>query len=66
MNCITYTKNTRNLREFYHFLNHLRDRKITTKRGFNKILKIIDNNKAMEELANFKIDTTSEDILQHL
>jgi hypothetical protein len=50
----------RNLREFLHFLNQLRDRKITRRRGFNKVLKIIDNNKTMEELANFKIDTTSE------
>jgi hypothetical protein len=55
-----YKEYTRNLREFLHFLNHLRDRRITTRGGFNKVLKIIDNNKAMEELANFKIDTTSE------
>jgi hypothetical protein len=55
-----YKEYTRNLREFLHFLNQLRDRKITTRRGFNKVLKMIDDNKAMEELANFEFNTSSE------
>ena len=55
-----YKEYNRNLREFLHFLNQLQDRKITTRRGFNKILKIIDNNKAMKESADFKLNTSSE------
>jgi hypothetical protein len=55
-----YKEYPRNLREFLHFLNHLRDRKITTRVGFNKVLKIIDDNKTTEELANFKFNTPSE------
>ena len=50
-----YKEYTRNLREFLHFLNQLRERKITTRRGFNKILKIIDYDKAMKESADFKL-----------
>ena len=34
-----YIEHTRNLREFLNFLNQLRDRKITTRRGFNKVLR---------------------------
>ena len=55
-----YIEHTRNLREFLHFLNQLRDRKITTRRGFNKVLKIIDYDKAMKESANFEFNTSSE------
>ena len=55
-----YKEYHRNLTEFLHFLNHLRDRKITTRRGFNKVLKMIDDNMAMEELANFEFNTSSE------
>ena len=55
-----YKEYTRNLREFLHFLNQLRDRKVTTRRGFNKVLKIIDNNKTMKELEDFKLNTSSE------
>ena len=55
-----YQEHSRILREFLHFLNHLRDRKITTRRGFNKVIKIIDNNQTMKELADFKLNTTSE------
>ena len=55
-----YKEYTRNLKEFLHFLNQLRDRKITTRRGFNKVLKIIDYDKAMKESANFKLNITSE------
>jgi hypothetical protein len=52
-----YKDYTRNLREFLHFLNQLRERKITRRRGFNKILKIIDENKAMKESADFELNT---------
>ena len=31
-----------------------------TRIGFKKVLKMIDNNKAMEELANFEFNTSSE------
>ena len=55
-----YKEYHRNLREFLHFLNQLRDRRITTRRGFNKVLKIIDDNKVKEDLTDFKTDTTSE------
>jgi hypothetical protein len=55
-----YQEYPRNLREFLRFFNELRDRKITRRTGFNKVLKIIDDNKRMEELANFKSDTASE------
>ena len=55
-----YKEYTRNLREFLHFLNQLRERKITTRRGFNKILKIIDYDKAMKESADFEFNTSSE------
>ena len=55
-----YKEYTRNLNEFLHFLNQLRDRKITTRRGFNKVLKIIDYDKAMKESANFEFNTSSE------
>ena len=55
-----YIDYTRNLKEFLHFLNQLRERKITTRRGFNKVLKIIDNNKTMKELENFKTSISSE------
>ena len=54
-----YIEHTRNLKEFLHFLNQLRDRKITTRRGFNKVLKIIDYDKAMKESANFEFNTSS-------
>ena len=52
-----YKEYARNLREFLHFLNQLRDRKITTRRGFNKYSKIFDYDKAMKESANFKLIT---------
>ena len=52
-----YKEYTRNLREFLHFLNQLRERKITTRRDFNKVLKIIDYDKAMKESADFKLNT---------
>ena len=52
-----YIEHTRNLREFLHFLNQLRDRKITTRRGFNKVLKIIDYDKAMKESVDIKLNT---------
>jgi hypothetical protein len=55
-----YKEYPRNLRAFLHFLNQLRDGKVTTRRGFNKVLKIIDNNNAMEELADFNINTSPE------
>jgi hypothetical protein len=55
-----YEEHTRNLREFLNFLDQLRNRKITTRRGFNKVLKIFDNNKTMKELVDFKLNTTSE------
>ena len=55
-----YKEYTRNLREFLHFLNQLRDRKVTTRRGFNKVLKIIDYDKAMKESADFEFNTSSE------
>ena len=55
-----YKEYTRNLKEFLHFLNQLRERKITTRRGFNKILKIIDYDKAMKESTDFKLNTSSE------
>jgi len=55
-----YKEYTRNLREFLHFLNQLRDRKVTTRRGFNKVLKIIDYDKAMKESVDFKLNTSSE------
>jgi len=51
-----YKEYTRNLKEFLYFLNQLRERKVTTRRGFNKILKIIDD-KAMKESADFKLIT---------
>ena len=50
-----YKEYTKNLREFLHFLNQLRDRKITTRIGFKKVLKIIDYDKAMKESAHFKL-----------
>jgi hypothetical protein len=50
-----------------HFLNQLRDRKVTTRIGFNKVLKIIDDDKAMnkiidddkamKETADFELNT---------
>jgi hypothetical protein len=52
-----YKDYARNLREFLHFLNQLRDRKITTRRGFNKVIKIIDYDKAMKESADIKLNT---------
>lgn len=55
-----YKEYPRNLREFLHFLNQLRDRKVTTRIGFNKVLKIIDNNNLMKESTDFKLNTTSE------
>jgi hypothetical protein len=55
-----YQEHSRILREFLHFLNQLRDRKVTTRRGFNKILKIFDVDKAMKESADFKLNTTSD------
>ena len=55
-----YKEYARNLKEFLHFLNELRDRKITTRRGFNKVIKIIDYDKAMKESANFEFNTSSE------
>ena len=55
-----YKEYHRNLREFLHFLNQLRDRKVTRRRGFNKVLKIIDDNKAMEELAEIRTNTSPE------
>ena len=55
-----YKEYTRNLREFLHFLNQLRDRKVTTRIGFNKVLKIIDNNNTMKEPTDFKLNTSSE------
>ena len=55
-----YKEYRRNLREFLYFLNQLRDRRITTRRGFNKVLRIIDENKAMEALTDSNTDTSSE------
>ena len=55
-----YKEYTRNLREFLHFLNQLRERKVTTRRGFNKVLKIIDDDKAMKELAEIRTNTSPE------
>ena len=55
-----YQEHSRILREFLHFLNNLQDRKITTRRGFNKVLRIIDNNQTIKELEDFKLNTTSE------
>jgi hypothetical protein len=52
-----YKDYTRNLREFLHFLNQLRERKVTTRRGFKKVLKIFDSNKTMKELEDFKLNT---------
>jgi hypothetical protein len=52
-----YKEYTRNLREFLHFLNQLRERKITTRRGFNKVIKIFDSNKTMKELEDFRLNT---------
>ena len=52
-----YKEYTRNLREFLHFLNQLRDRKVTTRRGFNKVLKIVDDDRAMKESEDFKLNT---------
>jgi len=57
---ILYKDYTRNLREFLHFLNELRDRRITTRVGFKKVLKMIDYDKAMKESADFKLNTSSE------
>jgi hypothetical protein len=56
-----YKEHARNLREFLHFLNQLRERKVTTRRGFNKVLKYIDEKNATEELADFKQSTGSDD-----
>jgi hypothetical protein len=55
-----YNEHHSNLREFLHFLNQLRDRKVTRRRGFNKVLKIIDDNRTMEALTDFKTNTSSE------
>ena len=55
-----YKEYHRNLSEFLHFFNELRDRRITTRRGFNKVTKIIDDNKVKEALTDFKTDTSSE------
>ncbi len=45
-----YKDHERNLRAFLHFFTQLRDRKITTSRGFNKLLKLVDANNADKEL----------------
>jgi hypothetical protein len=52
-----YKEYTRNLREFLHFLNQLRVRKVTTRIGFNKVIKIIDDDKTMKESADYKLNT---------